>query len=157
MRYAAAIALGAMFGLAVPASADTASSAVTDEIIGLVKAEWAANAKKNVADSQKNMAEDYTEFNGAAATRVEGRALNGRLAEAGNKDPGTRIADEMLNPKVQVYGDTAIISYNFFGYEQDKDGKVKPSRAKSTRVYVKQAGKWMLVHANFAPDPLPKD
>ena len=62
----------------------------------------------------------------------------------------------MLNPKVQVYGDTAILSYNFFGLEQNKDGKVTPSRAKSTRVYVKQGGRWMLVHANFAADPLPQ-
>ncbi|MGI8561547.1 MAG: hypothetical protein ACR2J7_08985 [Luteimonas sp.] len=29
--------------------------------------------------------------------------------------------------------------------------KISNSFAKSTRVYVKQGGKWMLVHANFAP------
>ena len=62
----------------------------------------------------------------------------------------------MLNPKVQVYGDTAILSYNFFGLEQDKDGKVKPTRATSSRVYVKQDRKWRLVHANFGADPLPQ-
>jgi ketosteroid isomerase-like protein len=129
---------------------------VAQEIIGIVKAEWAGLAKKNVAASQKSIAEDYTEFNGEAATRLDGRSITGRLAEAGIKDPGTRIADEMLNPKVQVYGDTAILSYNFFGLEQDKDGKVKPTRAKSTRVYVKQGGKWMLVHANFGSDALPQ-
>ncbi len=28
---------------------------------------------------------------------------------------------------------------------------MSPNLAKSTRVYVKQDGKWMLVHANFAP------
>jgi ketosteroid isomerase-like protein len=58
---------------------------------------------------------------------------------------------------VQVYGDVAILSYNFLGYMQDKDGMVKPNRAKSTRVYAKQGGKWILVHANFAADPLPQD
>jgi ketosteroid isomerase-like protein len=156
VRYLASFLLGALVCTSIPAVAQTASPAVAEEIIGIVKAEWAAYARKNVAESQKNIAEDYTELNGQAATRVEGRALTGRLAEAGNKDPVTRIADEMLNPKVQVYGDTAILSYNFMGLEQDKDGKVKPTRAKSTRVYVKQGGKWMLVHANFAPDPLPQ-
>ncbi len=156
MRYIVSFLLVALIFTSIPAVAETASPALAEEIIGIVKAEWSAYARKNVADSQKNIAEDATEFNGQAATRLEGRALRVRLAEAGNKDPGTRIADEMLNPKVQVYGDTAILSYNFFGLEQDKDGKVTPNRAKSTRVYVKQGGKWMMVHANFAPDPLPQ-
>jgi len=62
----------------------------------------------------------------------------------------------MANPKVQLYGDVAILSYNYVGLIQGKDGKVEPSRAKSTRVYVKQGGRWMLVHANFGADPLPK-
>ena len=156
MRYLTLFVVGALISTSIPAIAQTASPAVAQEIINIVKAEWAGLAKKDVAASQKNIAEDYTEFNGDAATRVDGRSLSGRIAEAGTKDPGTRIVDEMLNPKVQVYGDTAILSYNFFGLEQDKEGKVKPTRAKSSRVYVKQDGKWMLVHANFSADPLPQ-
>ena len=156
MRYLAPFFIGALVFTSMPAVAETANPAVTQEIINIVKGEWAAFAQKNVAASQKNIAEDYTEFNGDAATRLDGRSLTARLSEAGSKDPVTRIADEMLNPKVQVYGDTAILSYNFFGLEQDKDGKVKPTRAKTSRVYVKQGGQWMLVHANFAADPLPQ-
>jgi ketosteroid isomerase-like protein len=60
----------------------------------------------------------------------------------------------MLNPKVQVYGDVAILSYNYAGMTKDKDGLVKPNKAKSTRVYAKIGGKWMLVHANFGSDPV---
>ena len=56
-----------------------------------------------------------------------------------------------------VYGNVAILSYNYAGVAQDKDGKNEPVRAKSTRVYVKQGASWMLVHANFAPDPRPRD
>jgi len=141
---------------AVPALAQTASSQVTEELIGVVKAEWAAGRQKNVAEGMKNIADDCTQFSGEAATRLEGKTLLTRVSEAGNKDSGATLTDEMLNPKVQVYGDVAIVSYNYFGQAQDKDGKVTANRAKSTRVYVKQAGKWMLVHANFAPDPLPR-
>jgi len=141
---------------AVPAVAQTSSSQVAEELIGVVKAEWAAGRQKNVAEGMKNIANDCTQFNGDAATRLEGKALLTRLSEAGNKDSGTALSDEMLNPKVQLYGDVAIVSYNYFGQAQDKDGKVTANRAKSTRVYVKQEGKWMLVHANFAPDPLPR-
>jgi len=64
---------------------------------------------------------------------------------------GSVIAAEMANQKVQVYGDVAILTYNYIGATKDKDGKVEPSRAKSTRVYVKKDGQWWLVHANFAP------
>jgi ketosteroid isomerase-like protein len=61
----------------------------------------------------------------------------------------------MVNEKVQVYGDVAILTYNYVGATKNKDGQVEPARAKSTRVYVKQGGRWMLVHANFGADPLP--
>ena len=53
--------------------------------------------------------------------------------------------------RVQDYGDTAILTYNFAGLRRAADGKVTPSLAKSSRVYVQQGGRWMLVHANFAP------
>ena len=132
---------------------------IADEVMNMVKAQWAAQAANptNVAEIDKNTADDYTEFNGSFATRIDGKALSSRLAEASGKDPSRRLAAEMLNPKVQVYGDVAILTYNFAGEIKDKDGEVKPTRAKSTRVYAKINGKWKLVHANFASDPLPKD
>lgn len=132
---------------------------VTDEIIAMVKAQWAAEAADpgNVTEIFKNIADDYTEFNGDYATRIEGKALAMRLAEPAGKDPNRGVAAEMLNPKVQVYGDVAILSYNYAGVTKNKDGEMEPNRAKSARVYAKQGGKWKLVHANFAPDPLPRD
>jgi ketosteroid isomerase-like protein len=63
----------------------------------------------------------------------------------------------MGNPKVQVYnGDVAILTYNYIGLTMGKDGKTEPGRAKSTRVFVKKDNNWVLVHANFASDPVPK-
>jgi ketosteroid isomerase-like protein len=79
------------------------------------------------------------------------------LAEATAKGSDKRIAAEMANPKVQVYnGNVAILTYNYVGLTQDKDGKTTPERSKSTRVFVKKGDKWTLVHANFGSDPLPK-
>ena len=134
-------------------------SSIADDVIAMVKAQWAAEMKDptNVAEQMKNIADDYTEFNGDYATRLEGKTLNMKLAEAGGVSSVRTIAGEMANPKVQVYnGDVAILSYNYVGVLKDKDGKTEPSRAKSTRVYVKQKGKWMLVHSNFGADPLPR-
>jgi ketosteroid isomerase-like protein len=141
------------------ATAQQGDQAIADAVIALTKAQWAAGIKDptNVAEQSKDMSDDYTEFNGDYSTRLDGKALSSRLAEAAGKDSGKTIASEMANPKVQVYnGTVAILTYNFVGLTQDKDGKTEPTRAKSTRVYVKKGDKWMLVHANFGSDPLPK-
>ena len=141
------------------ASAQQADQATADAVIAMTKAQWAAGIKDqtNVTEQSKDMSDDYTEFNGDYATRLDGKAMISRLAEAAGKDSGKTIGAEMANPKVQVYnGNVAILTYNYVGLAQDKDGKTTPIRAKSTRVFVKKDNKWMLVHANFGADPLPK-
>ena len=144
------------FALNASAQADQATA---DAVIAMVKAQWAAEIKDptSVAEQMKDASDDYTEFNGGYATRLDGKAMNSRLAEAAGKASGKTIAAEMANPKVQVYnGNVAVLTYNYVGLTQDKDGKTEPNRAKSTRVYVKKGEKWTLVHANFGSDPLPK-
>ncbi len=153
------IASASCMAFTMNASAQQADQAISDAVIAMTKAQWAAGIKDqtNVAEQTKDMSDDYSEFNGDYATRLDGKALNGRLAEAAGKDSGKTIAGEMANPKVQVYnGDVAILTYNYVGLTQDKDGKTTPNRAKSTRVFVKKDNKWTMVHANFASDPLPK-
>jgi ketosteroid isomerase-like protein len=143
----------------INASAQQADQATADAVMAMTKAQWAAAIKDptNVAEQSKDMSDDYTEFNGDYATRLDGKAMNSRLAEATGKASGKTIASEMANPKVQVYnGNVAILTYNYVGLTQDKDGKTTPNRAKSTRIYVKKGDKWMFVHANFGSDPLPK-
>ena len=153
------MAAGLFLGFTSNASAQQSDQAISDAVIASVKAQWAADIKdpSSVAEQTKDTAEDYTEFNGQYATRVDGKAQSLRLAEGAAKSSEKRIAAEMLNPKVQVYnGNLAILTYNYAGLTIDKDGKTEPSRAKSTRIFVKKDNKWVLVHANFASDPLPK-
>ena len=153
------IASACCSAFAINASAQQADQATADAVIALTKAQWAAGIKDptNVTEQSKDMSDDYTEFNGQYATRLDGKAMNSRLAEASGKDSGKTVAAEMANPNVQVYnGNVAILTYNYVGLTQDKDGKQEAARAKSTRVYVKKGDKWMLVHANFGADPLPK-
>ncbi len=130
-----------------------AQSSAEDEVIAITYAQWKAHMEKNTAASNKILADDYTEFNGGFATRVDGEALNSRFGEALDKGSGQLIVAEMLNPKVQVYGDVAILTYNYAGVIQNKDGEITNIKAKSTRVYVKMNGIWKLVHANFGYDP----
>jgi ketosteroid isomerase-like protein len=125
---------------------------VAAEVMALARAQWAAeSAGKGMAEQSASTADDYTEFNPDYPVRIDGKALANRLTEAADGDGSRSLVGEMANPKVQVYGDTAILTYNFVGVRKDKDGKTAPNIAKSTRVYSKIGGKWMLVHANFAP------
>ncbi|MGI8705132.1 MAG: nuclear transport factor 2 family protein [Sphingomicrobium sp.] len=124
---------------------------VTAEVMAIARAQWAAEmADRSVAEQMATIADDYTEFNPDHPTRLDGKALNSRLYQAWSDGPKS-IAGDMMNAKVQTYGDTAILTYNYVGLSRAKDGKITPNNAKSTRVYARQNGRWMLVHANFAP------
>ncbi len=119
-------------------------------VMALARAQWAAEiAGKSGAEQNVSLADDYTEFNADYPTRLEGKAMSTQMADATGNDRA--IFSDMQNAKVQVYGDTAILTYNFVGIRKDAAGKTNANAAKSTRVYAKIGGEWKLVHANFAP------
>jgi ketosteroid isomerase-like protein len=123
---------------------------VTDEVIALARSQWASEiAGEPMAQQNATLADDYTEFNGDFPTLLIGKTMSTRMGEVTPNDKA--MFSDMQNAHVQVYGDTAILTYNFAGLRRAADGKVTPSLAKSTRVYVRQGGQWRLVHANFAP------
>ena len=123
---------------------------VAAEVMALARAQWAAEiANAPMAQQNVSLADDYTEFNGDFPTLLVGKTMSTRMGEVTPYDKA--MYSDMQNSHVQVYGDTAILTYNFTGLRRGADGKVIPSLAKSSRVYVKQGGQWKLVHANFAP------
>jgi len=128
-----------------------AGAGTEEEVVKVTYAQWAAQIAGDSDGAAAVMADDYTEFNPSYPTRVDGKALNTRLADAMDEGGGSMLAGEMANAKVQVYGDVAILTYNFLGVNKTADGETSTNLAKSTRVYAKQGGKWKLVHANFAP------
>jgi ketosteroid isomerase-like protein len=129
---------------------------VAAEVIAVTRAAWAAEAQgKSIAEQNAVLADDYTEFNSDYPVRIDGKATNTALYEAQARSGGKSIVGDMMNTKVQVYGDVAILTYNFVGVSQEKDGKTSNNAAKSTRVYAKIDGQWKLVHANFAPVAAP--
>jgi ketosteroid isomerase-like protein len=131
---------------------------VAAEIMAITRAQWAAEVQgKSVAEQIVSLADDYTEFNPAFPVRIDGKALNASIYEAQNHSGDKTLLGEMVNPKVQVYGDVAILTYNYVGVSQDKAGKTDNVLAKSTRVYAKTGGQWKLVHANFAPAVAPQN
>jgi len=148
-RGAAVGAIVAMLIAGAPARAAD-NPQVSAEIMALARAQWASEiAGEPMGQQNSSLADDYTEFNGDFPTLLVGKTMSTRMGEVTPNDKA--MYSDMQNGRVQVYGDTAILTYNFAGLRRATDGKVAPSLAKSTRVYVKQNGQWKLVHANFAP------
>lgn len=144
------VALGLVFNTG--ALAATEPSGAGAEVMAAARAQWAAeNENKPASKAMDSLADDYTEFNPEVPTLIEGKAVAGRFYDASLQSGDKGLVSEMINPHVQVYGDTAILTYNYAGMTKASDGKMRSNFAKSTRVYVKQNARWMLVHANFAP------
>jgi ketosteroid isomerase-like protein len=147
-----ALALVAFAGPALAAE----NPAIAAEVMALAKAQWAAQDQgKPGAQAFETVAADYTEFNPVVPVLVTGKDMSLRMYDAQRTSTDKGVFADMVNPHVQVYGDTAILTYNYAGMTRSSDGKVTPDLAKSTRVYTRQNGKWMLVHANFAPVTTP--
>jgi ketosteroid isomerase-like protein len=144
------LAVGLMLAAGTVAAAEP--TGVAAEVMAAAQAQWAAeNDNKPASQSMSSIADDYTEFNGIVPTLVEGKAMAAKFYTASLQSGDKTLVSEMINPHVQVYGDAAILTYNYAGMTKDGDGKMHNNAAKSTRVYVKQGGNWKLVHANFAP------
>ena len=151
-RFMMSIACVTSMFLASQAAVAGEDPTVAAEVMALARAQWDADiAGKSVAEQTASVADEYTEFNPMFPTRLDGKALSNSLYEAQMRSGDKSLASNMVNPKVQVYGDVAILTYNFVGINQKKDGSTESQLAKSTRVYAKQGGAWKLVHANFAP------
>ncbi len=57
---------------------------------------------------------------------------------------GTPASGEMLNPKVQVRGDTAVLTFNY----RRKDGK--GPRWNATEVYLMTTDGWRIIHTHWS-------
>ena len=59
---------------------------------------------------------------------------------------------QMYNPRVQVYGDVAVLMYNE-AVTADISGKVMSFTGKVTSVYVKQGNTWRVAHGHESINP----
>ncbi len=146
--------LGILLCLTMAAGQERFSD-VAKELIGITKSQWSAGMAKNTSDAMKMVHDECTMFVPDFPNRLDGKEVIYKFRDAEASGSGSLVLAEMANEKVQVFGTTAILTYNFMGMRKDTDGKVKPFRAKSTRVYVNEGRKWLLVHANFAPAEAP--
>jgi ketosteroid isomerase-like protein len=95
------------------------------------------------------LAEDATYFAPVTGGRVEGKeAVRALFVPFQGKLSVPRF--EILNPKLQLYGDVGIFTYNLNEY--GTNGAVA-TRWNSTEVYRRFGDKWQAVHAHWSQIP----
>ena len=57
---------------------------------------------------------------------------------------------EMLDPKVQVHGEVAVLSYNLVDYSKNPQGEEEKFLWNSTEVYKKINGDWKIIHSHWS-------
>lgn len=57
---------------------------------------------------------------------------------------------EMIDPKVQVHGNTAVLTFNLIDYETQEDGSLSKTLWSSTEVYSRIEGEWKIVHTHWS-------
>jgi ketosteroid isomerase-like protein len=102
------------------------------------------------ADTLPKHADEITYFDPFQERRLDGlatmRKLYGPLA-------GTFTVDryEMLNPKVQRYGDVAVLTYKLQNYQRQADSTERPTtRWNSSAIFQRIDGKWRTIHSHWS-------
>ena len=99
---------------------------------------------------QKHSAEDMSSYEWyIAPQRIDGLEFHLRLIEGGGNGGASRL--DMLTPRVQVYGDTAIVNYTLLKTTLAKNAPPQFSSMNETRVFVKLEGIWKMVHLHKSP------
>jgi len=58
---------------------------------------------------------------------------------------------DLLEPRLQLYGDTAIVSYTFMLSRAKPEGGVEHRTHNESRVLIKRDGRWQIVHVHKSP------
>jgi len=99
---------------------------------------------------RRHSAEDMSSYEWyIAPQRIDGLAFHLALIESGGNGTSSRL--DMLTPRVQVYGDTAIVNYTLLKTALPEAAPPQFSTMNETRVFVKLGGVWKMVHLHKSP------
>lgn len=147
---AAVISLG-LFA-AKTTSAEMSEQSISDQIIAREKASVEAWQKKDKAFWADFLADDATFFD-AMSPYLETDPKVNFLPKFDQYADVLKISDfQMHNPRVQVYGDAAVLTYNSSVFVT-MGGQPINYTAKVTSVYVKQGSTWRVVHTHETMNP----
>ena len=83
--------------------------------------------------------------------RLDGLDFHTFMIEHNWSDAKQGYRYDLLEPRLQVYGDTAIVSYTFMLSLAKPEGGVEHRTHNESRVLVQQDGRWQVVHVHKSP------
>jgi len=108
---------------------------------------WDAIEKGDIDRYASYVHEDFTQFGENDSVLRSGKAaeIKGIQEWIESSSP---IHTEMQDAKVTINGSTAFITY-YWSDSGTTDGKAFATRGKSTRIFVKEQGKWLCIHGHY--------
>jgi len=121
-----------------------------DEVLTITRQMLDAMYSGNPEVHRTHSAEDMSSYEWyIAPQRIDGLAFHLALIEAGGNGTSSRL--DMLTPRIQVYGDTAIVNYTLLKTAISETTPPQFSTINETRVFVKLDGVWKMVHLHKSP------
>ncbi len=121
------------------------------EVKATLTAMWAAIERGDSAEYARFVHPDFTQFGEndtylAAGRDLELRAMGSYLRRARD------LHTDMHQAEVTVRGGVAWVTY-YWSDSGYVDGKRFTSRGKSTRIFVKENGRWLCIHGHYTAVP----
>ncbi|MDT5124274.1 MAG: hypothetical protein QOC96_3756 [Acidobacteriota bacterium] len=133
-------------------SAEMSQQSIANQIIAREKASVEAWRRKDKAFFADFLADDATLFD-SQSPYLETDPKENFLPKFEQYAEMFKINDfQMFNPRVQIYGDTAVLTYNS-AQSVSFGGQPLNYTAKVTSVYVKQGNTWRVVHSHETMNP----
>ena len=117
--------------------------AIKDTLINI----WDAIEKGEIERYSTYIHPNFTQFGETAKVLRVGKDAQVKAINEGVEEP-TKVHTEMKDEIINVTGDTAWITYY---WEDGGTSKGKPfaTKGKSTRIFVKENGKWLCIHGHY--------
>ena len=123
---------------------------VKEEVLKITREMLDAMYTANPEVHRRHSAEDMSSYEWyIAPQRIDGLEFHLRLIEGGGNGGASSL--DMLTPRVQVYGDTAIVNYTLLKTTLSPNAPPQFSTMNETRVFVKLDGVWKMVHLHKSP------
>lgn len=83
--------------------------------------------------------------------RQDGLDFHRFMIEKGWSGTSGAFRYDLLEPRIQLYGDTAVASYTLMLSVVEEDGSISHRSHNESRVLIRQAGAWRVVHVHKSP------
>jgi len=132
-----------LFGCQEKVEATNDEQAIRDTLTAM----WDAIEKEDVEGYASYIHEDFTQFGETDPTPNIGKQIEVEGVRQWVKD-SDNIHTEMIDPKVTIKKNVAWIIY-YWSDNGTTNGIPFASKGKSTRIFVKENGKWLCIHGHY--------